>query len=33
VVVVEREFEEVATCVDRYLAKNVNAVIVPTELI
>jgi len=33
VVVMEREFDEVATCVDRYLAKNVNAIIVPTELI
>jgi hypothetical protein len=33
VVVVEREFDEVATCVDWYLAENVNAIVVPTELI
>ncbi len=30
---VEREFDEVATCVNWYLAENVNAAIVPTELI
>jgi hypothetical protein len=28
----EREFDEVTTCVDRYLAKNGNAIIIPTEL-
>jgi hypothetical protein len=31
--VVERKLDEMATCVDRYVPKNGNAVLIPAELI
>ena len=32
-VVVERELDEVATCMDRYIPQDLNAVMIPAELI
>jgi hypothetical protein len=29
----KRELDELATCVDRYVAKDGNAVVIPAELI
>jgi hypothetical protein len=29
----ERELDELATCMDRHIAENGNAIIIPTELI